>query len=159
MTGGQELKVNLCADCPKLAYFQGEGACDMLKELAPEMMPDVAEQTRKVEQALSCPQCGFTLADLERARRLGCAECYSVFKEQVTRLVKAVQHGGKHVGKFSQRFENPEHIQTRLKELQHRLNAAVQEEQYENAASLRDEIRRLEEIGKGGNEGGGSEPN
>lgn len=147
MTGGKEVKVHLCADCPKKQKIEEEGSHGLLEDLAPDLSEEVAEAVSH-ESVMRCPECGFSLQDLERTKRLGCPACYTTFEAPITQLLQAVQRGSTHVGKFSKRYENKELLENRMNHLKNRLNAAVKDEQYENAAEIRDEIRRLQEAAK-----------
>jgi protein arginine kinase activator len=57
------------------------------------------------EGAAVCLACGLTAADLERTGRVGCAECYEVFAEQLAPIIDECQGGKvKHAGKVVARF-------------------------------------------------------
>jgi protein arginine kinase activator len=95
----------------------------------------------------SCPVCGLTFGEFRASGRLGCANDYLAFKRGLVPLLEkihgAVEHKGKvpaHVGKRIER-------QKRVAELREKLGQAVQREDYEQAAKLRDEIYKLEERG------------
>lgn len=134
--------MELCAECPHQKVIEETGSHDVIKELLPNLeVVQPAAQPRPTVP--SCPVCGFTMDDLERTKRLGCANCYEVFSRPIGRLVRAVQRGYKHLGKMSAHSQNPESLEERLTDLQSRLNDAVAQEAFENAASLRDEIRRI----------------
>jgi protein arginine kinase activator len=51
------------------------------------------------ESAAGCLACGLTAADLERTGRVGCAECYEVFAEQLAPIIEECQHRPTHKGK------------------------------------------------------------
>jgi protein arginine kinase activator len=146
MAGGKEVKVHLCGDCPKKQKIEEAGSHGLLEDLAPDLMEDMADAFD--QSVMRCPQCGFTMQDLERTKRLGCPECYRTFEAPILQLLQAIQRGSTHVGKFSKRYENKELLENRMNHLKNRLNAAVKDEQYENAAEIRDEIRRLQEAAK-----------
>lgn len=144
LVGEAEYKVQLCADCPKLKFLEQPGSHDLIHELLPNLViePPVEAAKPKVE---TCPVCGFTLDDLDRTKRMGCANCYEVFSKPVNRFVRAVQRGYKHVGKICLTSQSVETLEERLTDLQSRLDDAVAQEAFESAATLRDEIRRIVE--------------
>ena len=87
-----------------------------------------------------CPTCGLTESELRRTGRVGCGTCYEQFADILTPYIRKLQGATAHVGvaPAKETAENPvERLKTRLKE-------AVSGENYEEAARLRDEIRRLE---------------
>ena len=104
-------------------------------------------ETQQVEQTVPtehCPVCGFTQADFKKTGRLGCSECYGTFSEGLASLIKAMHKGTKHTGKVPARLFRGIVRSDRLNELKRNLEEAVSKEDYESAATIRDEIRQLE---------------
>src|SRR5438105_1675381 len=87
----------------------------------------------------SCPVCGLTFAEFRASGRLGCANDYLAFKKGLVPLLEkihgTVEHKGKVPAHVGERLER----QRKLAELRQRLNQAIQKEEYEKAAQLRDE--------------------
>jgi protein arginine kinase activator len=103
--------------------------------------------SQEIEQAaggveIKCPRCGFTQADFKKAGRLGCPECYKTFSEALEGLLKTMHKGTRHVGKVPETLRQTRDLSDRLKVLQKRLAKAVADEDFEEAAILRDEINR-----------------
>ena len=101
----------------------------------------------EIEQAgggigLKCPACGFTQADFKKAGRLGCPECYKTFAEPLEGLLKTMHKGTRHVGKVPESLRQNRDLTDRLKLLQKKLNKAIDREDFEEAAILRDEIKQ-----------------
>lgn len=95
----------------------------------------------------ACPACGLTLADLRRTGRMGCAACYSHFDQHLRGLLRRLHGGTQHVGKVLAASEPSDGDRdTRLLRLRRSLERAVEAEDFEHAASLRDQIRRLETV-------------
>jgi protein arginine kinase activator len=92
---------------------------------------------------LKCPRCGFSQADFKKSGRLGCPECYRTFAEGLAGLLKTMHKGTRHVGKTPEALRQTRETVDRLKLLQKKLAKAIEEENYESAAALRDEIRTL----------------
>jgi protein arginine kinase activator len=90
-----------------------------------------------------CPKCGFTQADFKKSGRLGCADCYQTFAEGLGGLLKTMHKGTQHVGKAPEALRASRDVSERVKALQKKLARAVEEENFELAAELRDEINRL----------------
>lgn len=92
-----------------------------------------------------CPSCGMTQAELKRLGRLGCAECYVHFEQHLRNLLRRLHGGTQHVGKMSP-MPDPEQADrsAHVRSLRRSLQRAVEAEDFEHAASLRDQIRRLE---------------
>lgn len=93
----------------------------------------------------TCPSCGLNLADFKRTGRLGCARCWSVFEPSLKGLLRKLHGGTQHVGKVYLPPDPTEMDRTaRVVSLRRSLQRAVDEEDFERAAGLRDQIRRLE---------------
>jgi protein arginine kinase activator len=91
---------------------------------------------------LKCPACGFTQSDFKKAGRLGCPECYETFAEPLKGLLKTMHKGTRHVGKMPEALRHGRDLSDRLKNLQKRLSQAIEAEDFEEAAILRDEIKQ-----------------
>ena len=99
----------------------------------------------------ACPSCGITYAEFRARGRLGCPADYEVFLADLLPLLEKIHHGGtQHVGKSPASTEGRTAVDRELIELRRSLADAVQREQYEEAARLRDRIRGLEEPASGG---------
>ena len=92
---------------------------------------------------LLCPTCGISLAEFRAAGRFGCPDDYRVFNEAVQPLLERIQHGTRHVGKVPSRAGVELQRENEVIRLRRELERAVQREEYEQAAKLRDSIRRL----------------
>ena len=93
-----------------------------------------------------CPFCSATFRDFRASGRLGCARCYTTFESSLREVLRRVHGNHKHVGK---RYQSPQMRPVAesaglLSELRERLRRAVENEQFELAAELRDRIRVLE---------------
>ena len=146
LVGGQIKKIALCDDCAKekgVTDPTGFALAEMLlgkspvKAVAP-VAPAVPGAGRR------CAGCGFTLEDLRRIRRFGCATCYVTFKDEVGQMLRGMHKGTKHCGKVPAGLMELHERTQRLEELRGRLDLAITAENYEEAAGLRDEIRQVE---------------
>jgi protein arginine kinase activator len=138
---GKMQKVNLCDACSKEKGVQdptGFALADLLLGIG------AAEEIEKGSTTQKCPVCGFTQADFKKTGRLGCSMCYRTFEEGLGALLKAMHKGTEHVGKLPQRAYREIELSDKMRALNDDLKKAVAEENYETAASLRDQIKRLE---------------
>ena len=103
-----------------------------------------AEEIEKGAPTQKCPVCGFTQADFKKTGRLGCSACYITFAEGLGTLLKAMHKGTEHVGKLPQRAFRQMELSDKMRTLTDDLEKAVAEENYEDAATLRDQIKQLE---------------
>jgi len=103
-----------------------------------------AEEIEKGAPTQKCPVCGFSQADFKKTGRLGCSVCYVTFGEGLNTLLKAMHKGTEHVGKLPERAHRAIELNHRMRALSENLQKAVADENYETAASLRDQIKQLE---------------
>ncbi|HXG98155.1 MAG TPA: UvrB/UvrC motif-containing protein, partial [Gemmatimonadales bacterium] len=98
-------------------------------------------------EGLRCPACGSTLRDFRDTGRLGCDQCYSSFDTHLRDLLRRLHGSSQHVG---ERYDMPGAAggagdpRSELLELKAQLRRAVEGENFELAAELRDRIRVLE---------------
>jgi len=96
---------------------------------------------------LRCGVCGSTLRDFRESGRLGCAACYLAFEDHLRDLLRRLHGSSQHVG---QRYRPPAagggdaDPRSHLLELRDQLRRAIESENFELAADLRDRIRVLE---------------
>ena len=98
-----------------------------------------------------CPTCGFTYRQFLKQGKFGCSDCYQTFSEQLPQLLEKIQAGTKHVG-YVEDVPSKEKIEQQIQELRTLMQQAIEEERFEDAAQLRDDIRALESKVKKGEE-------
>ncbi len=144
IVGDKMQKVDLCEDCAKHKGVNdpaGFSLADLLLGLG---------ASQEMEQAaggpeIKCPHCGFTQADFKKAGRLGCSECYVTFAEGLEGLLKTMHKGTQHVGKIPHDLQQSRDLSDKLKSLLKKLDKVVAEEDFEQAAVVRDEIKATKE--------------
>ena len=138
--GDKMQKVDLCEECAK-----NKGVNDSTFALADMLLGLGASQ--EIEQAsggveIKCPQCGFTQADFKKSGRLGCAACYQTFAEGLEGLLKSMHKGTRHSGKVPENLKQKRDYSEQLTQLSKKLAKAIETENFEAAAQLRDEIKQ-----------------
>ncbi len=139
---GKMFKIDLCAACAKAKGVQeaaGFSIGDLLAGFGPS-----AEEPQTETPGLRCPSCGMTQADFKKMGRFGCAECWETFADGLSQLLKAMHKSDRHLGKVPSRAAHTLVISEKIKDLSAELQKAIQGEQYEAAAAIRDQIRSLE---------------
>ena len=141
----QMTELHLCEACANQKGAQVEshfGLSDLLSGLA-----DFSKTQEPEEVATkACPSCGMTYDDFRKVGRLGCADCYPTFKRSLGSLLKRIHGSPIHVGKSPVRLIKPSKIaKTELLDLKKKLERAIEHEEFEEAARLRDQIRRAEQ--------------
>lgn len=138
--GDKVQKVDLCEACAK-----SKGVNDSSFALADLLLGLGASQ--EIDQSaggaeLKCSHCGFTQADFKKSGRLGCPECYKTFVEGLEGLLKAMHKGTRHIGKVPAALRRTRDTADRLKTLQKQLAKAIAAEDFEQAATIRDEMKK-----------------
>src|SRR5581483_4930271 len=142
IAGDKMQKVDLCEECAKHKGVNdpaGFSLADLLLGLGASQ--ELQQAAGGVE--LKCPRCGFTQADFKKAGRLGCSDCYTTFAEGLEGLLKTMHKGVRHLGKVPQSLQQSRDLTERLKVLRKKLDKAGDEENFEQAALLRDEIKQM----------------
>lgn len=95
-----------------------------------------------------CSFCGLTFEKFREVGRLGCPHCYTTYETYLRGLLRRVHGSTQHVGKV---YLPPDpaasDIEKQMEVLRHKLQRAVDAEDFERAAGLRDKIRDLEPAG------------
>lgn len=137
--------VHLCEAC---AASQGlAAATSSAPEPLLEFLAQLGKEPQPEASAAACPSCGLTPAELKRTGRLGCATCYVHFGGQLRMLLRRLHGGTQHRGKG---FATQERIEARrtaqIVGLRRSLQRAIEGEDFERAAGIRDELRRVEAL-------------
>jgi protein arginine kinase activator len=112
----------------------------------------------------ACPTCRTTFNEFRQHGLLGCPDCYRAFEAQLGPLLERAHDGGlKHVGKVPRRLcggtgappaPRPPAVtlddrEERLRRIRRQLQSAIAAEKYEEAARLRDELKKISDSGPG----------
>ena len=148
IVGDKMQKLDLCEDCAK-----AKGVNDPAGFALADLMLGLGA-SQEIEQAgggaeLKCPRCGFSQADFKKSGRLGCPECYKTFAEGLEGLLKTMHKGVRHEGKVPEALRANREQSDRLKILQKKLTKAIEQENFEEAAQLRDQIKQMSPRGTG----------
>jgi protein arginine kinase activator len=139
---------DMCAACG-LPYVAKEGgpAFDPKVNQVFQMINEVIKSAGLPEGKIilqppvstGCPTCGHTVEEIVITGKLGCGNCYDFYKKELMPLIEKCQSGAtKHMGK------SPQKNSVTLEQLENDLKAVIKIENYEKAAALRDEIKKLQ---------------
>lgn len=122
-------------------------------------------------QVLKCNNCGTSFEDFMNSGEFGCSSCYDVFEDRISSILKNLQGTNKHIGRgyreiaadegvdkmlnnksekriekngTSEEDKKENEAKRKLERLQKDLQKAIKEERYEDAAKIRDEIKKLD---------------
>ena len=154
----QMSELHLCDDCAKKKSMQMEqqfGLSDLLAGLV-----DYGKQVGSAEKGappIQCSRCSLTYEDFRKIGRLGCSECYTSFAKYLGPLLKRIHGASLHVGKTPSSYVEPVSPRGQKSktldylELKQKLQLAIEKEEFEEAARLRDAIKEAEKKKKGPN--------
>lgn len=147
ITNGVRSEMHLCEHCAQeegIAVKSQLSINELLSGLL-AIQPSDDELFGDTEQELSCPHCGFTLGQFTKGAVLGCPYDYEVFEKSLLPLIRKAHDGQTvHRGKIPSKVPKDTKKQIKLTALRQQLEVAVQSEDYELAAKLRDKINQLE---------------
>ena len=103
-----------------------------------------AEDLARLDQQ-SCPICGITFYEFRNQGRLGCPHDYICFEQELEPLIVNIHGASEHCGKRPQRGSIGSRDQTELIRLRREMKEAVNNENYERASELRDQIRQIDQ--------------
>lgn len=149
ITNGKKVEKHYCDSCPKLTgeALSGKTHTPINELLNNFVLAHSGASPR--ESAVTCESCGITWSDFKQSGLLGCENDYAIFEKELTAIIQRAHEGATHhVGKVPARRASGGTIVTRkrtnLARLRKELATAVEAEDYERAASLRDQIRAAE---------------
>ena len=139
----QMSELHLCEECARQKSAQMEqqfGLSDLLAGLA-----EFDKPTKELEAvSLKCPNCKLTYAEFKKMGRLGCGECYTAFKKYLGHLLKKIHGSVIHFGKTPVKVTKVLKKRIDLQDLRYKLQKAIEKEEFEEAAKIRDQIKELE---------------
>ena len=140
--------LHLCHQCAAEKGIEtGAGAVKFpLSDFLASMGKDSAIHGTAEGSDLECSFCGATLKDFRETGRLGCPRCYDTFETQLRDLLRRLHGSSHHVGEayLNADSENLDEQDEQVADLRNRLRQAVDTENFELAAELRDRLRALE---------------
>lgn len=147
---GIKTEMHLCEDCAKQknefstgGYF-GFGMPLSFQNILDGFVEAMDGTPKYVKKQETCPNCGMSFEKFRETGRLGCANCYEAFKGKMIPLIRRIHGNIEHNGKIPRRAGGMLKVKRSIEKLREELKLAVNHEEYEKAAKLRDEIKKLE---------------
>ena len=136
-------EVHLCEECAKKYLYEPQ----IGKKTAPIKGGEGAVESDEPDALgeKQCSACGLRFVEFRNNGRLGCPHDYDAFKADLLPLLESVHGDTKHAGKSPQRTPRAAGSHVELATLRKKLQQFITDEQYEDAARTRDQIRQLEE--------------
>lgn len=144
---GEKRERHLCEEC---AQREGVTPPPQPQPLSHMLASLVGGNKAAAQQLadLKCPQCGLTFVEFRNNGLLGCPHDYDAFERALMPLIERAHQGSSHhIGKSPRRKPTGRALENDLILLRRRLNRAVDAEQFEEAARLRDQLKSMENRG------------
>ncbi|GFN35595.1 UvrB/UvrC motif-containing protein [Tepidimicrobium xylanilyticum] len=143
--GGEIEELHLCDECSKNhSELEFDSSFSFHKLLAGLIDNIQGEATRKKTEEYSCPFCGLSYTQFRQTGKFGCSKCYETFKSNLIPLFKGIHGHTKHVGKVPKRANENLAKERKIQSLKAEMEKLVAKEAFEEAAIIRDQIRKLE---------------
>jgi protein arginine kinase activator len=141
--GSESRELNLCERCAKeKGIIENENS---LEDNAAWFLHGLFEANPEKSTSLRfCPVCGTRLRDIKSSRRVGCGACYETFSREIRKILKISENEKNHQGKLPKRVLAYKLFFIDRENLKIRLETALNNEEYEKAAELRDKILELD---------------
>lgn len=148
---GKSRSFHLCRDCAQRLQAEGKLSLKLAEESQPtfpDLFGDLFGLTRprgtKPQQGKTCPDCGATWREIAAGGKLLCPTCYEAFREPLSGSIRSIHGNVSHVGRAPSAFSAEAERKNKKASLKAALTAAIEAENFEEAARLRDELRALD---------------
>lgn len=143
--GNKQIKLYLCEKCAN----ETDGLSINDNSLQKFLCDAVEFKNTSIKNDIvQCEKCGMTLNEFRKTSKIGCTKCYKTFDEYLGSIFKRMHGNVKHTGKHPEKLSGELQVINTINQMQINLQTAISEEEYEEAARLRDEIRALKSESK-----------
>lgn len=156
---GVKKEMALCEKCSKelgitnIDFNMPINLSSFLGEVFGNSEDSILPEFTKTEE-LQCDQCGITYDEFINTGKFGCSNCYDTFRNKLNPILKNLQGANEHVGRkgkvtkaelnLENKKEEKPKQKSKIDTLKENLKIAIKEERYEDAAKIRDEIKKIE---------------
>ncbi|MFD2925265.1 UvrB/UvrC motif-containing protein [Halobacillus naozhouensis] len=154
LLNGEKTEIHVCEQCAKeKGYMHDHEENFILNDLLTGLFNFETKHSLKghphsapsPKEQLKCPNCGLTFQEFAKAGKFGCAECYKTFDDKLNPILRRVHSGNtRHDGKIPRREGGNLHLKRQMDEYKSDLQRLIEQEEFEEAAKVRDEIRSLD---------------
>ncbi|MBP2025729.1 UvrB/UvrC motif-containing protein [Peptoniphilus stercorisuis] len=140
--------VHLCAKCAEEKMKEDLDFNNIVTEKVENFIGELFKLTNSIDEKeleKACSYCETSLKDMVKGKTLGCEHCYDEFREEINGILLNLSSSTNHKGKIPKSAGEKSIKKREEIKLLNRLNVAIELEEYEEAAKLRDEINMLKE--------------
>ncbi|HSG99819.1 MAG TPA: UvrB/UvrC motif-containing protein [candidate division Zixibacteria bacterium] len=143
--GGQKTVVTLCRECASEMGFHNpldQMPFPLAKILGSFVEHSMSQFTEEVSGA-ACPNCGMTFAQFSQQGRFGCGACYETFRPQLETILRKIHGHSIHRGKMPTQDGSTQISIREQERLESEYKLAIEREEFERAAELRDRLKDI----------------
>ena len=152
VVNGEYTEYMLCADCAKQMGYSNLWS-DMQSDFDSILGSFFSNALPARSQTTRCPVCGSTYHDIANLSKVGCAKCYEVFLSELMPSIRRIHSNTTHCGKKpsdnsstqAATQQDKKDVNNEIQKLKTELEKAIEEQNFELAATLRDKIKEMEE--------------
>ena len=146
IVNGKKEEIHLCESCSKNNKEFGFDSPFSIHQLLAGLLDNISEGTKKLDNVneLKCNTCGTAYSKFKQSGKFGCSNCYDSFMKQLSPLLKRIHGHETHVGKIPKKTGGLIKTKREIIKIKSELNLAVEKEEFERAAELRDKIKDLQ---------------
>jgi len=148
IVNNEKVVLSLCKDCAAKRGFHSplDNVPFPLAEILSGLIQQQQYKPKKEEKDnLQCPNCGLTFNDFTHLGRFGCGECYKTFRSRLESIMRKIHGSSLHKGKLPAADPNQPLPIKEEKRLEEALKKAIECEDFERAADLRDKLKAIKE--------------
>jgi len=152
IVNNEKMSLSLCKECAAARGFHSplDNVPFPLAEILSGLTSSLPEKASAKEmEKLKCEGCGLTFADFTRKGRFGCGQCYRTFRPRLEGIMRKIHGASLHRGSIPKyEGEKAENLPIPVKEeerLETELRKAIESEDFERAAEIRDKLRLMRE--------------
>lgn len=141
---GQIQTRSVCASCAAHLGLPHATTPAQNKAVLFKLLQKTAQKSQQ-KTGLTCDRCGLSLNDFRQTGRVGCADCYTTFRAHLEPMLLGMHQATRHVGRGPGASAAETDLNEQITRLRERMDLAIREEDYEDAARLRDELTKLQD--------------
>ncbi len=143
---GEKKELYLCKECAEEIGELDFSASFSFDKLLTGLLNDKFTPEQQINLSptdLQCEACGLSYKEFSRTGKLGCDQCYDFFQDRLNKVLRKIHSSTEHTGKIPQRAGARIKKRQEIEELNQQMDEAVEKEEFEKAAELRDQIKKL----------------
>ena len=131
------IELHLCQECAE------KRGLIVKKDLSPaELLQNILRSEVVDDATLICPRCLFSFAEFKRLGRFGCSACVNAFHSRLAPILARIHGAKQHIGRSPRKAKRG--VVSEIFRLREALKEALQKEEYEKAAEIRDRLKKYD---------------